>query len=171
MNYISSHDDGWPFDKERKRTYESATKLLLAPGISQVYYGDETGRKLIVNGAEGDANLRSNMNWDDIKNNPETQKLLAHWQKLGQFRRNHVAIGAGKHQMISAFPYWFSRIYNEDKVIVGLDLPKGTKEVNVSGIWENGTRVRDAYSGEIYKVTNGKVSLTNDNSVVLLEKK
>ena len=23
MNYISSHDDGWPFDKERKRTYES----------------------------------------------------------------------------------------------------------------------------------------------------
>lgn len=171
MNYISSHDDSWPFDKERKRTYESATKLLLSPGISQVYYGDETGRKLIVNGAEGDANLRSNMNWDDIKNNPETQKLLAYWQKLGQFRRNHVAIGAGKHQMISSSPYWFSRIYKEDKVIVGLDLPKGTKEVNVSGIWENGTKVKDAYSGETYKVTNGKVSLTNDNSVVLLEKK
>ena len=171
MNYISSHDDGWPFDKERKRTYESATKLLLAPGISQVYYGDETGRKLIVNGAEGDANLRSNMNWDDIKNNPETQKLLAHWQKLGQFRRNHVAIGAGKHQMISASPYWFSRIYNDDKAVVGLDLPKGTKEVNVSGIWENGTRVRDAYSGATMPVINGIVSLTNDNSVVLLEKK
>jgi alpha-amylase len=73
MNYATSHDDGWPFDKERKRTYETATKLLLAPGISQIYYGDETGRKLIVAGAEGDANLRSNMNWEDIKNNPETQ--------------------------------------------------------------------------------------------------
>ena len=170
MNYISSHDDSWPFDKERKKTYEAANKLLLAPGIAQIYYGDETGRKLIVSGAEGDANLRSNMNWNDINTNPETQKLLAYWQKLGQFRRNHAAIGAGKHQMISSSPYWFSRIYNEDKVIVGLDLPKGSKEVNVTGIYENGTRLRDAYSGETYKVTNGKVTVVNDNSVVLLEK-
>lgn len=171
MNYISSHDDGWPFDKERKRTYESATKLLLAPGISQVYYGDETGRKLTVNGAEGDANLRSNMNWNDVKNNPETQKLLEHWQKLGQFRRNHAAVGAGKHQMISNSPYWFSRTYKEDQVIIGLDLPKGTKEVNVSGIWQDGTRVKDAYSGATMPVINGIVSLTNDQTIVLLEKK
>ncbi len=171
MNYISSHDDGWPFDKERKRTYESATKLLLAPGISQVYYGDETGRKLTVNGAEGDANLRSNMNWNDVKNNPETQKLLEHWQKLGQFRRNHAAVGAGKHQMISNSPYWFSRTYKEDQVIIGLDLPKGTKEVNVSSIWQDGTRVKDAYSGATMPVINGIVSLTNDQTIVLLEKK
>ena len=171
MNYISSHDDGWPFDKERKRTYESATKLLLAPGISQVYYGDETGRKLTVNGAEGDANLRSNMNWNDVKNNPETQKLLEHWQKLGKFRRNHAAVGAGKHQMISNSPYWFSRTYKEDQVIIGLDLPKGTKEVNVSGIWQDGTRVKDAYSGATMPVINGIVSLTNDQTIVLLEKK
>ena len=171
MNYISSHDDGWPFDKERKRTYESATKLLLAPGISQVYYGDETARKLTVNGAEGDANLRSNMNWNDVKNNPETQKLLEHWQKLGQFRRNHAAVGAGKHQMISNSPYWFSRTYKEDQVIIGLDLPKGTKEVNVSGIWQDGTRVKDAYSGATMPVINGIVSLTNDQTIVLLEKK
>jgi len=27
MNYLTSHDDGSPFDKDRKRTYESATKL------------------------------------------------------------------------------------------------------------------------------------------------
>ena len=171
MNYISSHDDGWPFDKERKRTYESATKLLLAPGISQVYYGDETARKLTVNGAEGDANLRSNMNWNDVKNNPETQKLLEHWQKLGKFRRNHAAVGAGKHQMISNSPYWFSRTYKEDQVIIGLDLPKGTKEVNVSGIWQDGTRVKDAYSGATMPVINGIVSLTNDQTIVLLEKK
>ena len=170
MNYATSHDDGWPFDKERKRTYETATKLLLAPGISQIYYGDETGRKLIVAGAEGDANLRSNMNWEDIKNNPETQKLLEHWQKLGQFRRNHPAVGAGFHKMISNSPYWFSRTYKTDKVVIGLDLPTGTKEVNVSGIFENGTKVKDAYSGATMPVIDGKVSLTNNYQIVLLEK-
>ncbi len=170
MNYATSHDDGWPFDKERKRTYETATKLLLAPGISQIYYGDETGRKLIVAGAEGDANLRSNMNWEDIKNNPETQKLLEHWQKLGQFRRNHPSVGAGFHKMISNSPYWFSRTHKTDKVVIGLDLPTGTKEVNVSGIFENGTKVKDAYSGATMPVIDGKVSLNNDYNIVLLEK-
>ena len=170
MNYASSHDDSWPFDKDRKKTYETATKLLLTPGISQIYYGDETGRKLTVTGAEGDANLRSKMNWKDVKNNPETQKLLEYWQKLGQFRRNHPAVGAGYHQMISKSPYWFSRIYKTDKVIIGLDLPKGTKEVNVTGIFDNGTRVKDAYSGATMPVIEGKISLTNDNNIVLLEK-
>lgn len=170
MNYASSHDDSWPFDKDRKKTYETATKLLLTPGISQIYYGDETGRKLTVTGAEGDANLRSKMNWEDVKNNLETQKLLEYWQKLGQFRRNHPAVGAGFHQMISNSPYWFSRIYKTDKVVIGLDLPKGTKEVNVTGIFDNGTRIRDAYSGATMPVIEGKISLTNDNNIVLLEK-
>src|SRR5699024_423177 len=67
MNYLTSHDDGSPFDKERKKTFEAGTKLLLTPGISQIYYGDESARTLTVAGAEGDANLRSNMNWNDLQ--------------------------------------------------------------------------------------------------------
>lgn len=170
MNYISSHDDSWPFDKKREKTIEAGTKLLLSPGISQIYYGDETGRSLIVAGAEGDANLRSNMNWDEMTISKSPQYVLTHYQKLGKFRANHPAIGAGKHQMISAKPYWFSRTYGNDKVVVGLDLPAGTKEVNVSGIWENGTRIRDAYSGASMPVINGKVSLGSAYTVVLLER-
>ena len=175
MNYASSHDDSWPFDKERKRTYETGTKLLLTPGISQVYYGDESGRTLIVNGAEGDANLRSNMNWDEIKNNPETQKLLTHFQKLGKFRANHPAIGAGIHKKLSDNGgYWFTRFFEKgdyrDLVCVGLDLPKGKKEVNVSGIFSEGTKVRDAYSGKVTTVTkDDMVNLDTEFSIVLLE--
>lgn len=169
MNYLSSHDDGSPFDKNRERTYEAATKLLLAPGISQVYYGDETARTLTVAGAEGDANLRSNMNWEELSQNPDTQKLLLHYQKLGQFRAAHPAVGAGTHRVISESPYWFTRTYGSDRVIIGLDLNAGRKEVAVNGIFGNGTKLRDAYSGKTSVVRNGSAAVDTDFSVVLWE--
>lgn len=169
MNYLTSHDDGSPFDKDRKRTYESATKLLLSPGISQVYYGDETARSLIIPGTEGDATLRSNMNWSDIEYNSGTKKLLTHYQKLGKFRANHPAIGAGIHQKISSKPYWFTRIYGNDKVMVGLDLNFGVKTISVEGIFENGTKLRDAYSTLTTTVKNGKAIIDTEFPIVLFE--
>ncbi len=170
MNYVTPHDDGSPFDKDRKRTYEAGTKLLLTPGISQVYYGDETARTLTVPGAEGDATLRSNMNWSDIKGTTATQNILTHYQKLGKFRANHPSIGAGIHQMVSSSPYWFTRTYNDDKVLIGLDLDSGIKEISVSGIFQEGLQLRDAYSGKVIKVKNGKAIINTEYTVVLFEK-
>ena len=173
MNYLTSHDDGSPFDKDRKRTYEAGTKLLLAPGISQVYYGDETSRTLTVAGAEGDANLRSNMNWNDIDGSTSTQNLLKHYQKLGKFRANHPAVGAGVHQMISEKPYYFSRILTKgkftDKVIIGLGLEGKLKELNVEGVFAEGNQLRDFQSGASMPVINGKVSFYSNSPIVLLE--
>ena len=169
MNYLTSHDDGSPFDKDRKRTFEAGTKLLLAPGISQVYYGDETARDLTIEGASGDATLRSNMNWNDLAVSASTNNLLKHYQKLGKFRADHPAVGAGVHQMVSSSPYWFTRTFNTDKVLIGLDLNTGTKEVSVTGIFENGTKLRDAYSGKTVKVENGKAIINTEFSLVLFE--
>ena len=174
MNYLTSHDDGSPFDKDRKRTYEAGTKLLLAPGISQVYYGDETARTLTVAGADGDATLRSNMNWSDVQANSSTQNLLNHYQKLGKFRANHPAVGAGVHQMISNQPYYFSRILTKgnftDKVIIGLDVKEKLKEVNVTGVFADGSQLKDFYSGASMSVINGKVSFSSNSPIILLEK-
>lgn len=173
LNYVSSHDDSGPFDPRRERTIESGTKLLLSPGISQVYYGDESARPLVIEGAQGDATLRSFMNWDAIKTNPETQKTLEHWQKLGQFRKNHPAIGAGVHQQISATPYVFSRQYTKentsDQVVIALDVNEGKKEIPVGTIFKEGTKVRDKYSNKKGKVKNGKVTIDSPFAFVLLE--
>ncbi len=172
LSYLTSHDDSSPFDKERASTYQAANLLLLTPGASQMYYGDETGRSLIIEGTNGDATLRSFMNWDQLATNPETQALLAHYQKLGQFRNNHLAVGMGRHKKLSDSPYTFSRRLstgNLDKVVVALDAPKGQKSIPVGTIFSDNSKVRDAYSGQELTVLNGEVTLNSQETVVLLE--
>ncbi len=170
MNYISSHDDGYPFDKNRKRTFESATKLMLSPGMAQIYYGDEVARPLEIDGAEGDANLRGMMNWDEN----EQQELLEHWQKLGQFRRHHPAVGAGNHITISQEPYAFIRTYVKgsklDRIIVGLDLPKETITLKLNDYFNDGEMLYDRYSNKYYTVNYGGVEIKTDAGIVLLER-
>ena len=178
LNYMSSHDDSAPFDALRSRPYETANKLLLAPGAAQIYYGDETARVLRVDGAEGDANLRSFMNWDELaKNAPRAGYRVGdvreHWAKLGQFRRAHRAVGAGVHQMIQSSPYVFKRIYDKngvsDKVVVALGLPTNARiGIPVRGVFNDGQTVRDAYSGTSAVVAAGMVTFPAQNAVVLI---
>jgi len=175
LNYMTSHDDGQPYDKERAKPYETATMLLLTPGTSQVYYGDESARSLIIEGAIGDATLRSFMNWEDVNNDQKTKDILAHWQKLGKFRANHPSVGAGIHTRISDAPHSFSRRFTKDgysdMVVIGLDQPLGKKVLDVSSVFNDGDKVYDAYSGISATVKGGKVSITSDKTIVLLEKK
>ncbi len=174
MNYLDSHDDGSPFDPDRVRGIEAGTKLLLSPGISQIYYGDESNRSLFVEGAQGDANLRSNMNWKDLENSDSVIDNFSHWAKLGKFRRNHMSVGAGLHKMLQETPYVFSRTYTsdnvEDRVVVGLDFDAGSKLIDVKEVFEDGTTLRDAYSDQTIEVVQGKVEFDSPYSVILLEK-
>jgi alpha-amylase len=179
VNYLSSHDDGSPFDKQRKQPVEAGTKLLLCPGASQVYYGDETCRSLDIPGTNGDATLRSFMNWEELTRNNAVNgypvnEVLAHWQKLGTFRKAHPAVGAGVHEKVASKPYLFKRTYQsdsyEDKVVVGLGLEKGKKDIPVKGIFEDGAVLKDYYSGQTLKVVAGRVSLDSGYDIVLLGK-
>lgn len=171
LNYMTSHDDGEPFDKEREMPYKTATMLLLTPGTSQVYYGDESVRDLTIAGTVGDATLRSFMNWDAINKNEDTKKVLRHWQKLGQFKANHMAVGAGKHQLISdKNGLVFSRILKEDKLVIAINLLEKDIDINVSTVFKNGQKLRDFYSDQEVEVRGGKVKLTSIYRIVLLEK-
>jgi len=177
LNYLSSHDDGGPFDKERVKPMEAGTKLLLSPGASQVYYGDESSRELVIPGTQGDATLRSFMNWEEmesnvVRNGVPISEVRLHYQKLGQFRRAHPAVGVGLHRMISQTPYIFSRVYEtegySDCVVAGLDLKPGKKQIVLNGLFEEGTVIRDYYSGEKVIVKEGRVTLDTPHDMVLL---
>ena len=167
MNYISSHDDGNPFDGARKKALESANKLLLTPGMAQVYYGDESARSLEIAGTEGDATLRSFMNWEDL-NDTETKSVFDHWSKLGQFRKMHKSVANGTHKTITIEPYVFTRSFNKDKVVVGLELQTGKKTIKVGEAFESGAILIDYYSNSEVIVKDGEVVIDSPFETVLL---
>ncbi|MFZ6755284.1 alpha-amylase family glycosyl hydrolase [Undibacterium sp. Dicai25W] len=178
LNYVSSHDDLQPFDLERQKALEAGTKLLLSPGAAQIYYGDETARDINVSIAEGDAKLRSMMNWDELENHTHRggiviTEVLAHWRKLGMFRHDHVAVGAGVHQKLSDHPYTFKRTYQghglTDKVVVAMDMPTSQfNTISVQGVFKNGQKLRDYYSGNVATVIGGKVNFHSKSAMALI---
>ena len=118
LTYISSHDTTLFYAKYQNLTLQKriAAPFLLLPGGVQIYYGDETGRDLGPYGDDFHQGTRSDMNWNDIKQ--DRADLLSHWQKIGQFRARHNAVGAGQHVKLSDSPYAFSRVLNTDRVVV-----------------------------------------------------
>lgn len=174
VNYVSSHDDGGPYDPDRSDPYGAGTRLLLAPGAAQIYYGDEIARPLRIEGAEGDANLRSPMDWSAVDAQaPNEGSVLDHWRKLGRFRRTHPAVGAGAHRSLQAAPYVFSRTLDDgaaaDRVVVALDQGEGEKTIPLGGTFPEGTVLTDAYSGATAAVSGDRVTLTTPWGTVLLE--
>ncbi|BDX04780.1 alpha-amylase family glycosyl hydrolase [Planctobacterium marinum] len=167
LNYIGSHDDQDSWDRERQQTWQSAFKLMMAPGGVQIYYGDELARPMLVPKAYGDAALRANMNWQDLTQ-PETQALLAHWQKLGQFRQQFVAVGAGKHQMLNDAPYVFSRQLEGFDSVVVAEMSVGEKQIDVAKVFEEGSTLKDYYSGEVVQVVSGRVRFSSPYRWVLM---
>jgi alpha-amylase len=120
MSYASSHDTSLFFAEQNNdlaRQQGLAAALLLSPGAVQIYYGDESARRLGPSGSDPHQGTRSPMNWE-AHQQPPIAALLDHWHILGQFRARHPAIGAGSHQRLSSQPYAFVRSLGEDKVVI-----------------------------------------------------
>ncbi|MFI8416014.1 alpha-amylase [Serratia sp. NPDC078593] len=121
LSYLSSHDTRLFFHSDAKgsltRQQRAADLLLLAPGAVQIYYGDESGRPFGATGSDPLQGTRSAMNWQALQG--ENAPLLAHWQRLGEFRARHPAIGAGQQQSQQTAAYYaFSRRHQDDRVMV-----------------------------------------------------
>ena len=175
LSYIASHDTTLA---KGDRKY-AGSFLLMLPGGVQIYYGDETNRPLVqsefANRDPGAGHqFRSYMNWDSID-----QGVLEHWQKVGQFRRNHIAVGAGKHNTISSYDstngYTFSRVYNKNGIedtIVATLFAQANKDItiDVSSVWGDGMVITNFYDDTTCTVSNGKVTFNSGaNGTILLQ--
>lgn len=190
LSYISSHDTGAQDSKglfysdyckgnQRPQMITAGSLLAMCPGAIQVYYGDEAGRENSDASFSGDKDQknRSQMPWKsgEAGYNPALnytfdENIHAHWSKVLNFRKNHVAVGAGSHERINTSPYTFKREKGDDKVVVVLGAAEGTVTVDVSSI---GTaKVKDFYTGTTVDVTDGKATFTitdKNNGTLLIE--
>ncbi|HPO50308.1 MAG TPA: alpha-amylase, partial [Spirochaetota bacterium] len=87
------------------------------------------------------------------------------------FRNRHIAVGGGSQSDLGNNTY--GRVYNKngitDKVVIAIS-QSGSAEVNVSGIFADGTSVKNYYDGSTGTVSGGKVTFSaGTNGVILIE--
>lgn len=172
---IAAHADWHPFsylnnsyhrDADAENMADCATTLLLSSGAVQIFYGDETSRKLSdakynVDSAQA---FRSDMNWNDIDS-----CLLTHFQKLGQIRRANPVIGRGRQKTIDN--HTCIRYDDNDTIVIKL-LPVESHPVNVGFAFKDGDTVTDLYTGQTARVINGKAKFNeSDKRVAVIRKK
>ena len=162
LTYLSSHDTKLcrPSD-----AMAQGTMFTLLPGGIQIYYGDESSRPQAYLGC-GDTDMmtRGDMNWDEIEGSKKAQ--VAHWGKVGNFRKYNPAVGAG---VGSGTKRTYSGAAGENKVAIGID---GTS-VDVKGLFADGTTVYNWYDGTSAKVSGGKVTFaggTTSTPILVSEK-
>ena len=138
-------------DADMENMADCATTLLLSPGVAQIFYGDETGRKLSdarLN-VDSDQAFRSDMDWDDVD-----AGLLEHFRKLGKIRRDNRVIGSGRQRTIDT--HTCLRYDDTDKLLIRLR-PQEGRPIEVAGIFPDGTVLTELYTGTTAEVREGKV--------------
>ena len=180
-NYTSLTDNGLPCipwhpfsylnnsyhrDADSTNMRDCLTTLLLAPGVAQLFYGDETGRGLSDArfNVDSDQAFRSDMNWATADT-----ALLAHARRLGQIRRDNPVIARGRQRTL--FPHLVLRYAAADTILICLN---PSVPIPVASLFPSsnppadGTLLRELYSGRTLPVINGHITLPSNLPVALL---
>lgn len=170
---VAAHSDWHPFnylnnsyhrDADMDNMKDCATTFLLSPGVAQIFYGDETGRKLSEArlNVDSDQAFRSDMDWDDVDST-----LLEHFRKLGCIRRANPVIGTGLQRVIDT--HTCVRYDDTDKIVIKVAPIDGTA-VNLGGVFVDGTKVKELYTGQTGVVENGAVVFARyENKVAVIK--
>lgn len=168
---MAAHIDWHPFsylnnsynrDTDMDNILNCATTLLLSPGVAQIFYGDETGRKVSdarynVDAAQA---FRSDMNWESI--NPVH---LKHFQRLGYIRKHHPVIASGKQQTLDC--HTCLRYNEKEKLLIRLR-PVAGQPLSVGNAFPEGSTVEELYTGQTAQVKDGQVTFSKyENNVAI----
>lgn len=161
---VAAHPDWHPFsylnnsyhrDANMERMEDCAIALLMAPGVAQVFYGDETRRPLSDArfNVDSDQAFRSDMNWASADT-----ALTAHFSRLCHIRRAHPAIGMGRQTTIDV--HTCVRTLGDDTLLIAVAV-EPWRRVPVADTFADGTVVTELYTGRQFTVADGHIALSD----------
>lgn len=171
---VAAHSNWHPFsylnnsyhrDADSTNMINCATTLLLSPGIAQIFYGDESGRKLSDAKLNVDSNqaFRSDMNWNDMDS-----ITLSHFRKLGTIRKSNPVISTGKQKILDV--HTVVRYDHNNKILIRLR-PQEGQTIKTYNIFREGDEVQELYTGKRSIVKDGQISFPlYENNVAILKK-
>ncbi|MGV8153986.1 MAG: pullulanase-associated domain-containing protein [Alkaliphilus sp.] len=164
--FLGSHDErGFltSVEYDRGKLKIAASLQMTAKGQPVIYYREEIG-------LSGELDFphyhnRGNMPWEEIIEGNEKYSMLTHYRKITNARKRHLTVlTRGNREVIGgsdeAGYTVFKRSYNDEHIIVALNVEDVSKEININMPFESGTKLVDEYSRLEYIVDhNQQVSL------------
>lgn len=180
--FLGSHDEdgfkkklldgGMAEDAATAASMVAASLQITAKGQPVIYYGEEIGLTGLNNYPY--QTNRYDFDWSIVSNDNKTYQ---HYKKMLSIRNAYTDVFArGDRKTILASDEngydIVSRSYKGTKLYVGLNIKDVAQTVEIPVSENNGTVLKDLYSGKTYTVSNGKVKViipaaTDGGTVVL----
>ena len=180
--FLGSHDEdgfkqklldgGMKEDAATAASMVAASLQITAKGQPVVYYGEEIGLTGLNNYPY--QTNRYDFDWSMVNNDNKTYQ---HYKKMLSIRNAYTDVFArGDRKTILASDEngydIVSRSYKGTKLYVGLNIKDVAQTVEIPVSENNGTVLKDLYSGKTYTVSNGKIKViipaaTDGGTVVL----
>ena len=180
--FLGSHDEdgfkqkllggGMKEDAATAASMVAASLQITAKGQPVIYYGEEIGQTGLNNYPY--QTNRYDFDWSIVSNDNKTYQ---HYKKMLSIRNAYTDVFArGDRKTILASDEngydIVSRSYKGTKLYVGLNIKDVAQTVEIPVSENNGTVLKDLYSGKTYTVSNGKIKViipaaTDGGTVVL----
>ncbi len=180
--FLGSHDEdgfkqklldgGMKEDAATAASMVAASLQITAKGQPVIYYGEEIGLTGLNNYPY--QTNRYDFDWSMVNNDNKTYQ---HYKKMLSIRNAYTDVFArGDRKTIVASDEKgydiVSRSYKGTKLYVGLNIKDVAQTVEIPVSENNGTVLKDLYSGKTYTVSNGKIKViipaaTDGGTVVL----
>ena len=180
--FLGSHDEdgfkqklldgGMKEDAATAASMVAASLQITAKGQPVIYYGEEIGLTGLNNYPY--QTNRYDFDWSIVSNDNKTYQ---HYKKMLSIRNAYTDVFArGDRKTILASDEngydIVSRSYKGTKLYVGLNIKDVAQTVEIPVSENNGTVLKDLYSGKTYTVSNGKIKViipaaTDGGTVVL----
>lgn len=180
--FLGSHDEdgfkqklldgGMKEDAATAASMVAASLQITAKGQPVIYYGEEIGLTGLNNYPY--QTNRYDFDWSMVNNDNKTYQ---HYKKMLSIRNAYTDVFArGDRKTILASDEngydIVSRSYKGTKLYVGLNIKDVAQTVEIPVSENNGTVLKDLYSGKTYTVSNGKIKViipaaTDGGTVVL----